>query len=226
MKVLVIDDDKNISSFLKKALEEERFETDIAENGKDGIFLATTNQYDLIICDFVMPEKNGDEVCKTLRTEGITLPILMLSVKSEPNQKADLLNCGADDYLTKPFSLEELIARVRALLRRPSQIKSEIIKIDDLVIDPEKHQVTRGNKNIYLTLKEFMLLEYLAQYPGVVMSRGKIIKHVWDMNADLFSNTIEAHISNIRKKIDLPGHTKLVHTISGRGYKIDPDYSS
>lgn len=221
MKILLIDDDKNITSFLQKALQEECYEIDVANDGKDGLFYGKTNQYDLIICDFVLPGVTGDEICKELRKEDIKIPILMLSVDGEPGHKAALLNCGADDYLTKPFSLEELVARIRALLRRPSELKSEIIKLDDLIIDPQKHLVKRGDTNIYLTLKEFMLLEYLAKNCGNVVSRGELIEHVWDMNADLFSNTIEAHISNIRKKIDPSKKPKLLHTIPGRGYKLD-----
>lgn len=144
----------------------------------------------------------------------------MLSVKSEMITKVDLLNRGADDYLTKPFSLEELLARIRALLRRPSSLSSEVLNIDDLTIDIKGHKVTRGTKEIYLTRKEFMLLEYLIKNKGAVVSRGILIEHVWDMNVDPFSNTIESHILNIRKKISSKGRRDLIQTIPGVGYKI------
>lgn len=144
----------------------------------------------------------------------------MLSVKSETLTKVDILNIGADDYLTKPYSFEELLARVKALLRRPKQIEDEVLKVDDLILDVRKHLVKRGKREIYLTRKQFMLLEYLMKNQGMVVSRGIIMEHVWDMNADLFSNTIETHISTLRRKIDSPKDRKLIYTISGRGYKI------
>ncbi len=221
MKILIIDDDNGITSFLKRALQEQCFEVDIANTGTDGLFYAKTNQYDLIVCDFLLPGKNGDQICTELRAENINLPILMLSVQGEPSQKASLLNCGADDYLTKPFSLEELVARVKALLRRPKKMELSRLVCGDLEIDSDEHSVKRASKEIHLPLKEFMLLEYLAKNAGRVVTRSEIIEHVWDMNADLFSNTIEAHVSNIRKKIDIPGKSNLIHTISGRGYKMD-----
>lgn len=223
MRILVIDDDKSITNFLKKALEEECFEVDIANDGQKGDFLARTNDYDLIILDNNLPNKNGREICESLRKENISTQILMLSVETESHQKADLLNIGADDYMSKPFSFEELSARIRALLRRPKEIKTNVFKIDDLVIDDKKHTVERDGKKIYLTVKEFMLLEYLAKNSGDVVSRGMILEHVWDMNADPFSNTIEAHISNLRRKIDSANKRKLIYTVPGRGYKIDLD---
>jgi len=221
MKILLIDDDEAIRNFLKSALESECFEVDLAEDGEKGSFLSRTNDYDVIVCDYSLPKKNGQQICEEIRKDGKDTPILMLSVEGESHLKADLLNSGADDYLTKPFSLEELLARIRALLRRPNQIKNDILKIDDLIIDTKKHVVKRGEKIIYLTMKEFMLLEYLIRSKGAVQSRAIILEHVWDMNADLFSNTIEAHISNLRRKIDTKGKKKLIHTIPGRGYKID-----
>ena len=221
MRILVVDDDKGITGFLKKALEEECFEVDIANDGQKGGFLAKTSDYDLVILDYNLPNKNGREICEDLRKENISTKILMLSVEAESHQKADLLNIGADDYMAKPFSFEELLARIRALLRRPKDIKTDVFKLDDLVLDVKKHTITRSGKRIYLTVKEFMLLEYLAQNSGNVVSRGMILEHVWDMNADPFSNTIEAHVSNLRKRIDTPDKKKLIYTVPGRGYKID-----
>jgi len=221
MKILIVDDDIQIANFLKKALKNESFEVDVANDGDRGSFLARTNDYDIIVLDNAMPKKDGKTVCKEIRNDGVHIPILMLSVLSGPGLKAELLNAGADDYLTKPFSFEELVARIRALLRRSKDITKEIISIDNLEIDTKKQTVKRGGREIYLTLKEFMLLEYLMQHKGAVVSRGMILEHVWDMNADPFSNTIEAHVSNLRKKIDISGEKPLISTVSGRGYKIE-----
>ncbi len=221
MRILLIEDEKGIVDFLKPSLEAEPFVVDIAIDGERGSYLGRTNDYDLIVLDNILPKKNGLEVCKEIRKAGKTLPILVLSVKTETITKIELLNAGADDYLSKPFSLEELRARIRALLRRPKQIESEILTINDLTLDMKRCAVRRGKKEIYLTRKEFMLLEYLIRNPGIVLSRGMIMEHVWDMNADPFSNTIESHILSLRRKINFPGKKKLIHTISGRGYKID-----
>jgi DNA-binding response OmpR family regulator len=221
MRILIIEDSKEITNFLKLSLEGEQFVVDVAEDGEKGSFWARTNDYDLIILDNILPKKTGLEVCEEIRKSGKTMPIIVLSVRSETLTKIQLLNAGADDYLIKPFSFEELLARIRALLRRPKVIESEILQIDDLTLDTKKCLVKRGKKEIYLTRKEFMLLEYLLKNSGSVLSRGMIMEHVWDMNVDPFSNTIESHILSLRRKIDLPGKKKLIHTVSGRGYKIN-----
>lgn len=220
MKILLIEDEKEIVDFLKPSLVYECFAVDIAYDGEKGSFLARTNDYDLIILDNMLPFKNGIEVCQEIRKANKNMPILILSVISETEKKVDLLNAGADDYITKPFSLEELLARVRALMRRPKKIQEEIIQIDDLFLDAIKHIVKRSKKEIYLTRKEFMLLEYLMRNKDILISRGMLLEHVWDINADPFSNTIESHIRSLRKKINLTNSRKLIHTIPGRGYKI------
>ena len=220
MRLLIVEDEKEIQNILKKGLKAECFAVDTADDGKEGLELALINEYDIIILDNVLPFKQGIDVCKELRTAGKTTPIIMLSVKSETTTKVELLNAGADDYLTKPFSLEELLARIRALLRRPKDIKGDVLKTDNLVLDTKRHSVKRGKEDIYLTRKEFMLLEYLLRNKNIVLSRGMILEHVWDMNADPFSNTIESHILSLRKKIDFKNMDKLIQTISGRGYKI------
>lgn len=220
MRILIIEDEQDIIKFLKPSLEAEYFTVDVAKDGKQGSFLARTNGYDLIILDNMLPEKNGIEVCREIREADKTMPILMLSVVSETGKKVDLLNAGADDYLTKPFSLDELLARVRALLRRPAKIEGEVLQIDDLVLDSKKYLVSRAKKAIYLTRKEFSLLEYLMRNQGVVLSRGMIMEHVWDMNADPFSNTIEAHVLSLRRKIDAHSENKLIQTVPCRGYRI------
>lgn len=221
MRTLIVEDEKDICSFLKKSLESECYVVDTAFDGEEGLKLIQLGNYDIVILDNNMPKKTGLEVCRELRAEGNNVPILMLSVQSETTTKVDLLNAGADDYLTKPFSIDELNARMKALLRRPKEIKNEDLRIDDLFLDLSRHIIIRGKKEIYLTKKEFTLLKYLLKNKGIVLSRSMIMEHVWDMNVDPFSNTIESHIMSLRKKLDLPKHKKLIHTVSGRGYKID-----
>ncbi len=221
MRILIVEDEKQICSFLKSSLEEKCFGVDIAEDGERGSFLARTANYDLMILDNVLPKKTGLEVCREVRDKGRTVPILMLSVKSETATKVDLLNAGADDYLIKPFSLDELVARVNALLRRPAALEGDVIEIDDLVFHSANYTVSRSGQEIYLTRKECMLLAYLLRHRGFVVSRGMILEHVWNMDTDPFSNTIEAHISGLRRKIDAHGSKRLIHTVPGRGYKID-----
>lgn len=221
MRVLVVEDEKKTGIFLKAGLSEKCYSVDLAMDGERGSFLSRTTEYDLIILDNILPRKTGLEICKDIRERGKTTPILMLSVRSDTATKVELLNAGADDYLCKPFSLDELLARVNALLRRPTAMESDILEMDDLKIDTVSHAVVRGRRRLYLTRKEFMLLAYLLRHRGTVVSRGMILEHVWDLDGDPFSNTIESHISSLRRKIDWPGRRKLIHTMPGRGYKID-----
>lgn len=221
MRILIIEDDDSIARFLTLSLESECFVVDRASDGESGSFLGRTNEYDLIILDNMLPKKNGKEVCDEIRSHGKMMPILMLSAVSEAETKTDLLNAGADDYLTKPFSLNELLARIRALLRRPNQLLGDVLRIDNVIMDVNKHIVKRAGSEIRLTRKEFILLEYLMRNQGTVLSRASIMDHVWDMHADPFSNTIESHVLSVRRKIDIPGQKKLIRTISGRGYVMD-----
>lgn len=221
MKILIIEDDIKLSGFLKKSFEAEYFAVDVAGDGEEGLYLAKTNDYDLLILDNKLPKKTGPEVCDELRKEGYKKPILILSVKTEPRIKTELLNIGADDYLGKPFSFQELLARVRALLRRPHRIEEEVIKVNGVTLDTKRFVVFCNKKNIYLTRKEFSLLEYLMRNRGIVLSRSMILEHVWDMNADPFSNTIESHIVSLRKKLSQSKQRQLIQTVPGRGYKID-----
>jgi DNA-binding response OmpR family regulator len=221
MRILVVEDDEDISRVLKFSLEAETFSVDVAKNGEDGSYMARVNEYDLIILDYMLPKKNGKEICLEVRAAGKTMPIIMLTVSSATESKVDLLNSGADDYLTKPFSFHELRARIRALLRRPQTLEANTFEIEDLQIDLVRHKAVRAGKEVYLTRKEFALLEYLMRHKGVVVSRGMIMEHVWDSEGDPFSNTIEAHILNLRKKVDINNRKKLIHTIPGRGYTID-----
>lgn len=220
MKILLVEDDESISRVLKNGLETELFAVDVATDGEEGSSMARSNDYDLIILDVSLPKKNGQEVLTDIRAKGKTVPVLILSIESETDLKVKLLDSGADDYLNKPFSFKELMARIRALLRRPNKIEAEVLSVDDLKLNTKTHVVTRGGKEIHLTRKEFMLLGLLLQYQGDVISRGIINEHVWDNEADPFSKTIESHILSLRRKINVNGKKKLIETISGRGYKI------
>ena len=220
MRILLIEDEPDIINFLKPSLEAECFVVDVATNGISGVRLARVNDYDIVILDNMLPEKNGTEVCTEIRGAGKSIPIIMLSVLATAQTKVELLNAGADDYVTKPFSFEELLARIHALLRRPTELENEILTLDNLSLDIRRKKVIRDNEEIYLTRKEFMLLEYFLRNISIVLSRGMIMEHVWDMNADPFSNTIESHILSLRRKIQDKKNRKLIHTVPGRGYKI------
>lgn len=216
----MIEDEEKISHFLRDSFEAEYFAVDIAEDGERGSFFARTNDYDIVVLDNMLPKKDGLQVCQEIRTAGKTMPILVVSVKTDAMDKVDLLNAGADDYLAKPFVLEELLARVRALMRRPSSIESDILSVEDVELDTKNGTVTRNGKEVNLTRKEFMLLQYLMRNEGIVLSRGMILEHVWDMSVDIFSNTIESHILSLRKKLEDMGKDRLIQTVSGRGYRI------
>jgi DNA-binding response OmpR family regulator len=221
MRILIIEDDKDVLNFLKPSLEEKGFVADAISDGNKGTFMALTNDYDLIILDLNLPGKNGDLICQQLRSEGKITPVIILTVKTDIESKVKLLNCGADDYLAKPFSFEELLARIKALLRRSPAIASNVLKIGDLALDKTKQKVTRAGREVYLTLKEFSLLEYLMSNAEKVISRAEILEHVWDMEGDAFSNAIETHIFNLRHKINKGCQGKeLIQTVPCRGYKI------
>ncbi len=221
MKILIIEDEKDIGIFLKNNLQRSNFIVDLKENGENGLFAARTNPYDLIILDLNLPDDNGLNICKKLRLEQNQTPILILTVNSDIITKVELLNSGADDYLTKPFSVSELIARIRAILRRPKEIIKPTITTGDFFLKEENQSVVKKGKEIYLTRKEFMLLECFMRNRGRVLSRGEIIEHVWDSDADIFSNTIETHILNLRKKLGSNSRLPIIRTCSGRGYVMD-----
>ncbi|QQR60659.1 response regulator transcription factor [Candidatus Uhrbacteria bacterium] len=221
MRLLVVEDDRQVSQALKDVLTKQSFSVDTTATGEDALRLANDVAYDVILLDYVLPGIDGKQVCKILRERGFHTPILMLTVRCETSDKVCALDEGADDYLTKPFSTDELVARVRALLRRSKAFQSDTFQLDDLVIDGKRQRVVRGQREIYLTRKEFGLLEYLMRNQGVVLSRTDIMEHVWDKSADPGSNTIETHMMTLRKKVDEAGKSKLIHTVQGRGYKIE-----
>lgn len=220
MRLLIIEQDnptrKSLCDFFKTA----SFRVDTTACGEHGNYLGQTNNYDLIILGYSLPKKTGYEIIKDLRTKGTKTPIIMLTWKNETSDKVAVLNAGADDYITKPFCYEELYARVKAVLRRPREIQSSIITVSGLKIDSSRHSVVFGKQKVYLTRKEFALLEYLAQNKGTIISRSKLLEEVWQGEGNPFSNTIEAHILNLRKKLKIR-KTKLIYTIPGKGYKLD-----
>jgi DNA-binding response OmpR family regulator len=221
MRILIIEDEPEMMSFLTDRLKEKGFAIDTADTGTKGIYLAKTNDHDVILLDYSLPEKNGFEVCEEIRRSGKNTPIIMISVTDSVPYKVKGLNSGADDYISKPFYFEELFARIQAVLRRPTAMESPVLSIDDLQLDTARQIVTRTGKPIYLTRKEFALMEFMLKHSGVVVTRGSIMEHIWDVNLDPFSNTIETHILNLRKKIEADGKIKLIHSVPGRGYKID-----
>lgn len=220
MKILVIEYEKKIRNYIKSSLKSECFAVDAAKDCEKGLYLIQINEYDLITLDNALPQQSGAETCRAIRRAGKKMPILILSVNQESAIKVSLLNAGADDYLTKPFSIDEFLARIKALLRRPREIEEDIYQVDNLELNINKHIVKRNGAEIYLTRKEFSFLHYFMKNKDVLLSRGMIMEHVWDMSVDPFSNTIESHIRSLRRKIDQPGMKKLIHTIPCQGYKL------
>lgn len=223
MRILVVEDEHRIAVSIKKGLEQEEYAVDVAYTGPDGYDLATTEDYDLIILDLMLPEMDGLTICKNLRKEHIHTPILILTAKSQIHDKVAGLDTGADDYLTKPFSFEELLARIRALLRRPKQAIGDILQVRDFSLNLKTYEAVRGNSSIRLSSKEFALLDYLLRNKGIIVSKDQIISHVWDYDADILPNTVEVYIGNLRNKIDKPFSNRppLIHTVRGFGYKIE-----
>ena len=221
MRVLLIEDDVTIARLLKEGLEDEAYAVDIAHDGSEGYRTAAADDYDVIILDIMLPGMNGYEVCRALRNDGNKTPILMLTARDTERDIVEGLDTGADDYLAKPFSFDVLLARIRALLRRPNEKLEEILQVGDLKLDPSSKKVTRASQEINLTSKEYGVLEYLMRNKGKVLSKEQIISHVWDFDADVLPNNVELFIMFLRRKIDKPFKSKLIHTVSGFGYKLE-----
>lgn len=221
MRILVVEDEHKIASAIKKGLEQELFAVDIAYSGVEGFDLAATEDYDCIILDLMLPEMDGFEFCRRLRQEKIQTPILILTARGNLDDKVQGLKLGADDYLTKPFSFEELLARIRALIRRPRNLVDPVLKVADLELDTNSFEVKRDKRKILLSKKEYALLEYLMRNKGKILTKEQIIGHVWDYDADILPNTVEVFIKNLRRKIDKPFSRHLIKTIRGFGYKIE-----
>jgi len=221
MKILIIEDEKLIADSLKKGLEQHKFSIDTAYNGKDGYLLAQQFEYDVIILDLMLPDIQGEEICQKLRKDKINTYILMLTAKKQIDDIVSGLNYGADDYLTKPFEFSELLARIRALIRRTSENKENILYTSDIKLYLDKEKVFIGSKEIKLTKKEFMVLEYFLRNKGQVLSRNQILEHAWDRNVDIFTNVVDTHIKNLRRK--LGKRNSIIEAIYGSGYRIKDD---
>ena len=221
MKILAIEDDPSVAEMLRIGLQSDTHAVDIIDNGTEGSFMARSYDYDMIILDHALPGKNGITVCKDIRGNGKDTPIIFLSVTGDTETKVLALNSGADDYMTKPFSMSELQSRVKAVKRRTPIVKSAELRVHDLVLDTMFHQAIRGDKRISLTKKEFSLLEYMIRNKGMVLSRALMMEHVWTAESDPFSNTVEAHIRNLRKKLNIGRKPNLIANIPGHGYLID-----
>ncbi|OGM31570.1 DNA-binding response regulator [Candidatus Woesebacteria bacterium RIFCSPHIGHO2_01_FULL_44_21] len=215
MRILVVEDEHKIAAALKKGLAQENFSVDVAYDGEGGYDFASTEDYAAIVLDLMLPKMDGVTVCKKLREDGVHTPILMLTAKGELDDKVSGLNSGADDYLTKPFAFAELLARVKALTRRPKHTTQTKLKVADLTLNTNNYEVKRNAKVIQLSKKEFALLEYLMRHPNTILSKDQIIAHIWDYEADVLPNTVEVYIGYLRRKLP-----NLIHTIRGFGYKI------
>ncbi len=220
MRILVVEDERKIAEFLRKGLKAEGYAVDVASDGEQGRFLAGTETYDLVILDLRLPKMDGLTLCRTLRKEKFAAPILMLTARDTVKDKVLGLDSGADDYLTKPFDFEELLARVRALLRKRGAAEPTRLQVEDLVMDLLAHTVERGSTPVPLSPKEFSLLEYLMRNAGAVVSRAMIAEHVWDVHFDSFTNVIDVSINHLRAKVDRDFPKKLIHTVRGRGYVL------
>lgn len=220
MRILVVEDEKKVASFIKKGLEEDYYSVDIASDGKEGSKLAYSDEYDLIILDIMLPFKDGITILKEIRQEKITTPVLMLTAKDDVADKVAGLDSGADDYLPKPFAFDELLARIRALLRRNNTEKNIILKITDLELDTQSHKAFRSGKEIFLTQKEYSILEYLMRNKNRVISRIKLSEHVYDYHFDSDTNVIDVYINKLRNKIDKGFETQVLITVRGVGYMI------
>ncbi len=220
MRLLIVEDEAELAKPLKEGLEYQKYAVDLAYDGEEGERLARENSYDVIVLDLMLPKKDGISVVKSLRRDDVTTPILILTAKGTVEDKTVGLDAGADDYLPKPFAFDELSARIRALMRRSGQDKKPLLEVADLKLDPATHDVTRGDKKIELVKKDFQLLEYLMRNAERVLTRAEIEEHVWDRDAELWSDVIRSHIKTLRAKVDRGFKQKLIRTIHGVGYKI------
>lgn len=221
MRVLLVEDNRRLSLSLKNSLIEEGYAVDTAFDGKEGLDLAAYTPYDLIILDVMLPEMNGLEVCRTLRREGLKTPILLLTARDAVEDRVKGLDSGADDYLVKPFAMSELLARLRALMRREASSKSGLLQVGDLVIDPATHFVERNGQDIKLTAREYTLLEYFMRHPNQLITREMVENHLWNYDFESISNVVDVYVRRLRRKIDDPfGEPRMLETIRGAGYRL------
>jgi two-component system, OmpR family, copper resistance phosphate regulon response regulator CusR len=220
MRILVIEDEAKVASFIRRALEEESYAIDVCDDGVKGLDMGRAGCYDLVILDLMLPGMPGLEVLTALRRDHVNVPVLILTARSQTDQRVKGLDAGADDYLTKPFAIEELLARVRALLRRGSGETAGMLQVEDLILNPATREVTRGGRRIDLTAKEYALLDYLMRNAGRVLTRPMIAEHVWNQDFDTFTNVIDVYVNYLRNKIDRGQDRKLIHTVRGSGYTL------
>jgi DNA-binding response OmpR family regulator len=223
MRILLVEDDRKAARLLTRGLEEEGFVVDVASTGEEGEEKATVDDYDVLVLDWLLPGKDGLAVCRALRDSGNSLPILMLTARDGVADRVSGLRTGADDYLTKPFAFAELLARIRALLRRSRVAQPAVLRVAELALDPASRRVTRGNVAITLTPKEYAILEVLMRATGEVVSRTRLAERVWDEASEVLDNLVDAHVSHLRKKIDRGTSVPLIHTVRGVGYRLGPD---
>jgi DNA-binding response OmpR family regulator len=222
MRVLLIEDDRKAAKLVAKGLQEEGFVVDVALTGEEGEEQAAVNEYDVIVLDWLLPGKDGIAVCRALRARDVSTPILMLTARDSLADRVSGLSTGADDYLTKPFGFAELVARIRALLRRSRLVRSAVLRVSDLTLEPATRRVTRAGISLALTSKEYAILEVLMRSPGEIVSRTRLVEHVWDEASEVIDNLVDAHVSHLRKKIDRGGSVPLIHTVRGFGYRLGP----
>jgi two-component system OmpR family response regulator len=220
VRILVVEDDRKMAGLIKRGLEEEGYAVDAAHSGTEGIWAGTENPYDAIVLDVMLPDVDGFEICRQLRAQQRWAPIIVLTARDAIEDRVTGLDLGADDYLTKPFSFAELLARLRALVRRGPAERPAVLRIGDLALDPASHDVTRGLARVDLTAKEFALLEYLMRRPGQVLSRSQILEHVWDFGFDSDSNVVDVYVRYLREKIDRPFGVDSIETVRGSGYRL------
>jgi DNA-binding response OmpR family regulator len=220
MRLLLVEDDRKAARVLRKGLEEEGFVVDVVHAGDEAEYEADVNEYDVIVLDWMLPGKPGIDVCRDLRARRSTTPILMLTAKDTVSDRITGLDTGADDYLTKPFAFAELLARIRALLRRAESGRAPTLSVGDLTLDPVTHRVARGGTAIVVTPKQYAILEYLMRHADRVVTRTELGEHVWADEHDTLTNLVDVHMSHLRRKIDTQGRVPLIHTVRGRGYRV------
>ena len=223
MKILVIEDEKKIAAFIRKGLEAQGFVVDVCHHGDVGFTAATTRPYDAVVLDIMLPGRDGLSILRNLRERKLSVPVILLTARSELNERLEGLNLGADDYLTKPFYIEELIARLHVVTRRATGASQSILAVADLTVNLLTREVTRGGRKIDLTAREFELLEHFARSPGRVLTRSQICERVWNYDFDPGTNLVEVYIQRLRKKVEGEGEVKLIETIRGVGYRMKPE---